>query len=254
MKRELAISGLVPLALGSCGVHGGRLSDGGLFAAVGTIWFLAALVFVLSLARMAARKVGRQPGDVHDSRISAAGFGLLLFALLASVAHAAPPLALSHSTNRLLIIDASSMPVAAGQATLTIGALQRADGIYTGAYRMNVSPYFYKNEKGKLNIVVSDESLAKISTGNAAAVTGTATTSGKGGATRHIDATATPLNKDRGTLKLWFMSGDRKMTFEPNYHFADRPAPVKSPQTNINANVKRRSPVLHRAAEASRFP
>src|SRR5687767_15518774 len=58
------------------------------------------------------------------------------------------------------------------KATLTIGMLQRADGIYTGSYRINVSPYFYKNEKGKLNIVVSDESMAKLNHAKVAAITG----------------------------------------------------------------------------------
>ena len=143
----------------------------------------------------------------------------LLLALLASFRTssmvAGPP-----STNRVLIIDPSSMPVAAGKATLTIGMLQRADGIYTGGYRITVSPYFFKNEKGRLNIVVSDESMTKLNQGKTAAITGTATTSGKDGETRHIDATATPVNNDRGVLKLWLMSVNRKMIFQPAYHFA----------------------------------
>jgi hypothetical protein len=161
---------------------------------------------------------------------------------------AAPPSTNSAATNRVLIIDPSSMPVAAGKATLTIGTLQRADGIYTGGYRINVSPYFYKNEKGRLNIVVSDESMAKISHGTIAAITGTATTSGQDGKTRHIDATATPANNDRGTLKLWFMSGDRKMIFEPAYHFAEKETAATLVQTNMNLNMQRRLPVSHREA------
>ena len=168
---------------------------------------------------------------------------LILLAPFCTGARAAPP-----STNRVLVIDPSSMPVAAGKATLVIGTLLRADGIYTGVYRMNVSPYFYKNEKGKLNIVVSDESMAKLSRGKIAAITGTATTGGKGGATRHIDATATPADNDRGTLKLWFMSGDRKMIFEPAYHFAERQTPAMLAPTNMNSNLTRRFPVSHREA------
>ena len=153
------------------------------------------------------------------------------------------------STNRVLIIDPSSMPVAKGKATLAIGALQRAAGIYTGGYRINGSPYFHKNEKGKLNIVVSDESMAKISHGKVATIIGTATTSGKGGETRHIDATATPANNDRGTLKLWFMAGDRKMTFEPAYHFAEKQTPATLSQANMTPkNLKRRLPISHREA------
>src|ERR1051325_9770088 len=179
----------------------------------------------------------------------------LLLALLAPLwasTIAAPPSSNATTTNRVLTIDPSSTPVAAGKATLTIGTLLRADGIYTGAYRINVSPYFYKSEKGRLNIVVSDESMAKLSDGKIAAITGSATTSGKGGATRHIDATATPANNDRGMLKLWYMSGDRKMIFEPAYHFAEIQTPAMLAQTNMSSNLKPRAPVLHRAVEASK--
>jgi hypothetical protein len=86
--------------------------------------------------------------------------------------------------------------------------------------RIKVFPYFFKNEKGRLAIVVSDASLAGINQGKVEAIIGTATTSGKGGRSRHIDATATPADINRGTLKLWFTAGNRKMIFEPAYHFA----------------------------------
>src|ERR1043166_161922 len=173
---------------------------------------------------------------------------LILLALLWAGKMAAAPSTNSASTNRVLVIDPSSMPVAAGKATLVIGVLLRADGVYTGGYRMNVSPYFYKSEKGKLNIIVSDESMATLSRGKIATIIGTATTSGKDGKTRHIDATATPADNDRGTLKLWFMSGDRKMIFEPAYHFAEKQTPAMLAPTNMNTNLKRRLPVSHREA------
>ena len=142
------------------------------------------------------------------------------------------PAALSSAVpiERVLMIDPSSMPVSAGKATLTIGALHRADGVYTGDYRINVFPYFYKNEKGTLAIIVSDDSLAGINHGKMVPIVGTATTSGKGGPSRHIDATATPVDINRGMLKLWFMAGDMKMIFEPAYHFADRESVAKLTQ------------------------
>jgi hypothetical protein len=127
----------------------------------------------------------------------------------------------SAPANRILMIDPSSMPIATGKATLIIGALQRVDGVYTGDYKLKVFPWFLKNEKGRLAIVVSDESLAEINQGKVAAIVGTATTNGKDGQTRHIDATATPADINRGTLKLWFTTaGNRKMIFKPAYHFA----------------------------------
>ncbi len=123
--------------------------------------------------------------------------------------------------DRILMIDPSSMPIAAGRATLIIGALQRTNGVYSGNYKIKVFPYFLKNEKGRLAIIVSDASLAGINQGKVEAIIGTATTSGKGGRSRHIDATATPADINRGKLKLWFTTaGNRKMVFAPAYHFA----------------------------------
>jgi hypothetical protein len=110
----------------------------------------------------------------------------------------------------------------AGTATLIIGALHRVDGVYSGNYQIKVFPYFLKNENGTLAIDVSDESLAMINHGKIAAITGTATTSGKDGRSRPIEATATPADINHGNLKLWFMAGDRKMTFQPAYHFAGK--------------------------------
>jgi hypothetical protein len=114
-----------------------------------------------------------------------------------------------------------------------------------------VFPWFLKNEKGRLAIVVSDESLAEINQGKVAAIVGTATTttSGKGGRTRHIDATATPSDINRGTLKLWFTTaGNRKMIFEPAYHFAGTGTAAgraQTTETNLAINLQRRVPVSH---------
>ncbi len=125
----------------------------------------------------------------------------------------------SPGANRLLIVEPSSMPVTAGKVVLIIGALKRTDGGYSGDYKIKVSPLFFKSEKGRLAIIVSDESSARIGQGNAAAIIGTATTSGKGGKSRHVDVTVAPVDNDHGTLKLWFMAGDRQLIFEPAYHF-----------------------------------
>ena len=158
----------------------------------------------------------------------------LLLALLAAGwgdALAAPASTNSASFNRILMIDASSMPVAGGRATLTIGTLRRADGVYTGDYKLKVFPYFLKNDQGRLAILVSDESMAEINRGNVTTVIGTATTSDRDGRSLHIDATAAPVNIDRGNLKLWFMVGDRKMIFTPAYHFAEKATPLALAQT-----------------------
>ena len=171
---------------------------------------------------------------------------LALLAMGRGDAQAAPDSTNSAATNRILMIDTSAMPVAGGTATLTIGPLLRAGGVYSGDYDISVIPYFFKNEKGRLAIVVSDEALAGVAQGKVAEIIGTATTSGQGGATRHVDATATPVDINRGTLKLWFTAGDRKMTFEPAYHFAGNGTAavvVKKTETTPAPSFQSRLPV-----------
>lgn len=107
-----------------------------------------------------------------------------------------------------------------GKATLSIGPLKRTADIYVGDYQMKVSPYFFKGEKGKLAIVVSDAALARAAKGIAGEITGTATSDD--GETRRIDAIATPSDNNCGTLKLWFIAGDRKMVFNTPYRFLEK--------------------------------
>ena len=97
---------------------------------------------------------------------------------------------------------------------------------------MKVSPYFFKSEKGKLAIVVSGEALAKVTKGMVTEITGTATTSGKDGKTRRVDATARPSDNSLGALKLWFISGDRKMVFDTSHHFLEPWNRMFSPLSN----------------------
>jgi hypothetical protein len=147
---------------------------------------------------------------------------LALLAVASNAACAAPAPTNFPAGDRILIIDPSSMPVPAGKATLTIGPLQRTNGVYTGDYKLTVFPYFLKNQKGRLAIVVSDASLAEAGRGKVVTVNGTATTSGKTAKTLPITAIATPVNMDHGTLRLWFSTDSRKMIFTPAYHFAGK--------------------------------
>jgi len=127
--------------------------------------------------------------------------------------------AISAKTNRALTIDQSFMKIAGGKATLTIGLLRRTNDIYGGDFEMTVAPWFFKSEKGKLAIVVTDESIAKAAGGSTVEIKGTATAEGKKKALRQIDAVAMPVDNDHGALKLWFMVDERKMVFETSYRF-----------------------------------
>jgi hypothetical protein len=156
-------------------------------------------------------------------------FCLALSALGGGGARAAPVPAGPGVADRILIIDPSSMSVAAGQATLSISGLRRAHGVYSGDYKMKVFPYFLKSEKGRLAISVSDAALATVNQGQVSTLTGTATTTGKTARTRPVTATVTPVDRNHGTLRLWFTAGGRKMVFEPAYHFSGEPAVATTP-------------------------
>jgi len=88
-----------------------------------------------------------------------------------------------------------------------------------------VFPYFLKNDRGRLAILASDDSMAEINVGKITEISATAT-SGKDARSRPIAATVRPADVNHGTLKLCFTVGGRKMIFEPAYHFAENATPV----------------------------
>jgi hypothetical protein len=123
--------------------------------------------------------------------------------------------------NRVLMIERSFTRVAGGKATLIIGPLRRTNDIFGGEFRMKIVPYFFKNDQGTLAIVITPECFAKASKGLTVDIAGTATTAGKNGMVRKINAVATPVDNDHGALKLWFTVDERKMVFETKYRFAE---------------------------------
>jgi hypothetical protein len=122
---------------------------------------------------------------------------------------------------RVLAIERSVMKVAGGKATLSIGELRRTNDVFGGEFQMKVVPYFFKNEKGSLAISITDGMIARAAKGDVVEITGTATTAGKNGATRPINAVATPVDGEHGALRLWFMVEERKMIFETSYRFVE---------------------------------
>lgn len=127
----------------------------------------------------------------------------------------------SDSTNRLLVIERSSTRVSAAKATLTIEPLVRTNQIFAGNYDVKVSPFFFKNESGKLEIHVPDESLAKATNGVPVEITGTALTNGEK-VKRKVNAIATPIDKTQGKLKVWFLADKREMVFQTTYRLVER--------------------------------
>ena len=103
---------------------------------------------------------------------------------------------------------------------MIVGALRRNAGTYIGDYELTVSPYFFMSEKGTLSMIVSDESLRKLTQGIPVSVTGQATTT-KSGKTRAVNAKLTPAVKDRGSVTFSFTEMDTKLIFKTSYQFGN---------------------------------
>jgi hypothetical protein len=115
-----------------------------------------------------------------------------------------------------LFIDRSFTRVSGAKATLTIDPLVRNGESFQGDYQMKVTPFFFKSETGKLEIFVSNESLAKATNGIPVEITGTALTDGED-VKRKVNARATPRDKDRGELRVWFKVDERELVFQTTY-------------------------------------
>ncbi len=142
---------------------------------------------------------------------------LLLLASSRVATQAAPPP--TNSASPVLILENSTMPLTTARATLIVGPLTRTNGVYAGDFKVKVFPYIFKSDRGRLAINVPDQALAAMNQGKTVAITGTSTST-KNGIIRHIEITATPKDRDHGTVSLWFMAGNQKMIFTPAYHFA----------------------------------
>jgi len=149
----------------------------------------------------------------------------LIFILLPVMVQLMGATAATLSTNgtveRVLVIDRALLRTSGAKAVLTIGPLQKSADTYAGDYQVKVSPYFFKSEKGRLAITLSAESLAKVAKGTAAEFAGTATTTGEKNP-RSVYATVTPTDSDHGALKVWFLTGEKKMVFNTSYRFVEK--------------------------------
>ena len=101
--------------------------------------------------------------------------------------------------------------------------MKRIKDIFEGEFDMKVAPYFFKNDKGKLAIAVSDEVIAKVSAGSPVEIIGTATTkAGKSSVVRQINAEATPVDAQHGMLKVWLTVDERELVFQTRYSFVEQ--------------------------------
>jgi hypothetical protein len=119
-----------------------------------------------------------------------------------------------------LSIEPSSASLAGGKARLILTSLVRTSGAYVGDYELKVTPYFFKSEKGKLSLAVSDQALQKLAQSSPADFAGNATTAGSG-LSRPTRVKAIPSANDRGMLKISVATENGPMVFNTSYRFAE---------------------------------
>ena len=152
-------------------------------------------------------------------------FAVLLLAILAPICRADAQVAArakaAPAKTSALFIGPSSASLSLGKANLIIGALTHRDGTCCGNYKLEVVPFFFKSEKGKIIMAVSESALAKLAKGVPVEFAGKAVTSGSG-ETRAVTAKAVPTSGDKGTVTFSFLVDAGKIVFNAPYRFGDK--------------------------------
>ncbi len=143
------------------------------------------------------------------------GASLIVLLLLGLGADFAPALAAGIGDPDLSVATSSST-LAGGTAKLIVGTLRREGENYVGGYRVKVFPYFFKSEKGRLFITISDSALRRIRRGRAITFAGHASAEGTA-LTRKIAGKATPSGKDGGNLTFTIFTENGPLVFNTSY-------------------------------------
>ncbi len=140
---------------------------------------------------------------------------LILLLFLGSGADFGPALVAGMGDSNLSVATSSSS-LAGGTAKLIVGTLHRQGDKYVGDYRLKVFPYFFKSEKGRLFIKVTEPALRRIRSGRATAFTGQA--SAEGIALAHkIVGKATPSGREGGDLTFTVSTENGSLVFHTSY-------------------------------------
>lgn len=118
---------------------------------------------------------------------------------------------------RKLFIDPSSSSVAGGKAYLIVAPLIYQAESYGGDYQLKVRPFFFKSEKGVLQLAAPEDSMRKLERGGATDFTGKVMSSK--GKTRVVTGRITPSTPDGGTVTFSVITEHGKMVFNTSYHF-----------------------------------
>ncbi len=151
-------------------------------------------------------------GPLRRRRLSASLIVLLLLGLGANFSPA-PATVIGDPD---FFVATSSSSLSGGTAKLIVGALRRQGENYVGDYRLKVFPYFFKSEKGRLFIKISEPALRRIRQGRAITFAGQASAEGTE-LTHKIAGKATPSGKDGGNLSFTITTKNGPLVFNTSY-------------------------------------
>lgn len=106
-----------------------------------------------------------------------------------------------------------------GSVTMTMPTFVRKKGRYEADYTAKLFPYFFLNEKGRLEIEAPDETLAKLARGEVVEFKGRAVRDD--GVERRVEGKATPADAASGKVKVRvFVTKKLELIFNTTYRFA----------------------------------
>lgn len=149
-------------------------------------------------------------------------FAALAF-LLGAIALRAEPVPLERYAT--VEIDRTKTSIYVGSVTMTMPPFARGkDGIFRSTYTAKVFPYFFYNDKGKIEIEVSDEQLRKLEAGETIEFTGHGFSDK--GETYHVDGRAVPGGATSGKIKVKVhVSKKIELIFNTTYKFPEAKKP-----------------------------
>jgi hypothetical protein len=117
-------------------------------------------------------------------------------------------------------IDRAKTSIYVGSVTMTMPPFARKDGVFHSTYTAKVFPYFFYNDKGKIEIEVSDEDLRKLERGETIQFTGRGLSDK--GETYHVEGRAVPANSTSGKIKVKVQVSKKiELIFNTTYRFPE---------------------------------
>jgi hypothetical protein len=120
-----------------------------------------------------------------------------------------------------MIVDPSATKLALAKADLTVSTLKHDEQAYQGSYHLKVSPFSFKSEQGTLFLNATDDTVRKMSLGEAVEFTGKATNV-KDGNVKVVTGKTSPKDTENGAVSFSVQTENGVLVFNTSYHLVRR--------------------------------